>query len=40
VVRAAVVEAYGQGKADIRDDAEAVAPGPGSVKIRMRSTGV
>jgi S-(hydroxymethyl)glutathione dehydrogenase/alcohol dehydrogenase len=40
VVRAAIVEAYGQDKAEIRDDIEAVAPGPGHVKVRMRSTGV
>jgi S-(hydroxymethyl)glutathione dehydrogenase/alcohol dehydrogenase len=40
VVRAAVVEAYGQEKAEIRDDVEAIAPGAGHVKVRMRSTGV
>src|SRR5687768_13652304 len=40
VVRAAVVEAYGQEKAEIRDDVEAIAPAPGHVKVRMRSTGV
>jgi S-(hydroxymethyl)glutathione dehydrogenase/alcohol dehydrogenase len=40
VVRGAVVEAYGQEKAEIRDDIEAIAPGPGHVKVKMRSTGV
>ena len=40
MVRAAVVEAYGQDKAEIRDDVEAIAPAPGHVKVRMRSTGV
>jgi S-(hydroxymethyl)glutathione dehydrogenase/alcohol dehydrogenase len=40
VVRAAVIDAYGQDKAEIRDDVEAIAPAPGHVKVRMRSTGV
>lgn len=40
MVRAAVVEAYGQEKAEIRDDVEVVAPGPGQVRLKMRSTGV
>ena len=40
VVRAAVIDAYGQDKAEIRDDVEAIAPAAGHVKVRMRSTGV
>jgi S-(hydroxymethyl)glutathione dehydrogenase / alcohol dehydrogenase len=40
VVRAAVVEEYGQSKAEIRDDVEVQAPGHGHVTVKMRSTGV
>jgi S-(hydroxymethyl)glutathione dehydrogenase / alcohol dehydrogenase len=40
VVRAAVVEEYGQDKAEIRDDVEVQAPGHGHVTVKMRSTGV
>ena len=40
VVRAAVVEAYGQEKAEIRSDVDVAAPGPGQVRVKMHATGV
>jgi S-(hydroxymethyl)glutathione dehydrogenase / alcohol dehydrogenase len=39
-VRAAVLHSIDDPRFDIRDDVEAVGPGPGQVKIRVRATGV
>jgi S-(hydroxymethyl)glutathione dehydrogenase/alcohol dehydrogenase len=39
-MRAAVVTAFGQEQAEIRDDAEPVEPGPGQVTLQLGATGV
>jgi S-(hydroxymethyl)glutathione dehydrogenase/alcohol dehydrogenase len=39
-VRAAVLHSIEDGKISIRDDVEAVGPGPGEVRIRVRAAGV
>src|SRR5215813_15582557 len=39
-MRAAVLHSIEDSKFDIRDDVEAVGPGPGQVRIRVRATGV
>src|SRR5690242_19817259 len=40
IVRAAVLHSIEDGKISIRDDVEAVGPGPGEVRIRVRAAGV
>ena len=39
-MRAAVLHSIEDSKFDIRDDVEAVGPGPGQVRIRVRAAGV
>src|SRR5215831_4640009 len=39
-MRAAVLHSIEDSKFDIRDDVEAVGPGPGQVRIRVRASGV
>lgn len=39
-MRAAVLQAVGDAKLDLRDDVTAVGPGPGEVRVRVRAAGV